>query len=381
MKSWISIPFYLWKNTLRRWLEYPASPVSKAFIPILLGFLSLLVLGLFAAIERELSAQLDQSQVFTVVSSEFVQGDSAPTILSRTYEEEMLWQARFPDAFLVHARQPLLSANFRGKNLPVMAMTAGSEALAPRGDHEQPPATRLLTRDPSLCQPREQITFGNLRLLTEVNQSPEWMTRDLGTDEAVVADVTLAHSALQKGFIHHVVARLQNLNELRRYVDEMRAYYRAENRRVKTVSAVEILENLERIRRFQFMAKTLILISCCSILSFTLGSIAWLEYRQDAYLLALLRSFGTPVTVLWCHMLLENLILVLGGIMLVWTTWASLCERALPKLQQLGMQAQTVPQLGTKELWVLLAAGTAGVMLAMTPVAFALRRQPGLILQ
>ena len=64
MKFWTLIPFYLWKNTCRRWLEYPVSPVSKMLIPALLGFLAVIVLTLFGEIERELRLQLEKASVY-----------------------------------------------------------------------------------------------------------------------------------------------------------------------------------------------------------------------------------------------------------------------------------------------------------------------------
>jgi len=381
MTSLISIPFYLWKNTSRRWFEYPVSPVSKILIPTLLGYLSILVLTLFAGVERELRDQLNRSSALTVVSTEFVQGAATATLLARTYEEELIWKERYPKGQTAYVRQPLVSTEVRGLNLPVLAYADVADAGL-SADPDAPPGVWLLVRTPSTWNDHEEVLYGSsLRVRAQVRQAPDWLNRNLMINDAVAVSVELADQALQKGFITHSVARLADLEELKRYVAETTAYYRAENRQVKIISALSLLEELERIRKIQQIVKTMIVVGCGIILALTLGSIAWLEYRQDAYLLALLRSFGSPPVMLLVHMFFENLALVLAGILLVWFSWSRLYQWAVPQLQAVGMQSREIPSLGGADLGILLAAGITGVVLAMIPVAFGLRKKPGLILQ
>jgi hypothetical protein len=381
MTSLISIPFYLWKNTSKRWFEYPVSPVSKILIPTLLGYLSILVLTLFAGVERELRDQLNRSSALTVVSTEFVQGPAAATLLARTYEEELIWKERYPGGQKAYVRQPLVSTEVRGMNLPVLAYTDPNDAALPV-DPEAPPGIWLLVRNPSTWNDHEEVLYGSsVRVRAGVRQAPEWLNKNLMMSDAVAVSIELAETALQKGFITHSVASLSDLEELKRYVAETNAYYRAEKRQVKIISALGILEELERIRQIQQIVKTMIVVGCGIILALTLGSIAWLEYRQDAYLLALLRSFGSPPIMLLIHAFFENLTLVLAGILVVWFSWSRLYQWAVPQLKAVGMQSGEIPSLGGSDLAILLAAGITGVVLAMIPVAIGLRKKPGLILQ
>ncbi len=200
--------------------------------------------------------------------------------------------------------------------------------------------------------------------------------------ESVVAvPVVMIEPWLHNGFMNLTVADFSSIGAVEKFVREVSAFYRAEGRNVKIVSALEILRNLERINAIQAVVRTLIVLGCGVILALTLGSVAWLEYRQDAYLLALLKSFGTPSSVLLFHMFLENLILVLGGIFIVRLAWAPLYSMAGPHLQAIGFQSTELPPIAAADLGIILLAGVTGVLFAMLPVSFGLRKPAGLILQ
>ncbi len=382
MKSWTLIPFYLWKNTCRRWLEYPVSPVSKILIPTLLGFLAIIVLTLFAEIERELREQLSRNSVYTVVVSEFVGSDSAPTILRRSIEEELLWSGHYGEDTIKQVRQPLVSASLgRHKSVPLLAYTASVTDFRQLLDPTEPPSVSLLSDDASLAGQSKVITMGRVTTVATVRPVPKWVSRDMGLETAVAVPVEMVQIPLNKGFINHMVASLDSIEEVERFVGDVSSYYRAEKRQVKILSALAILKNLERITGIQKIVKTLIVVGCGIILALTLGSIAWLEYRQDSYLLALLKSFGTPSVVLLLHMFFENLLLVFSGIMIVSLGWPSLYSMAVPKLQAIGLMAATLPAIPSSDVSIILIAGLVGVVLAMVPVAFSLRKPAGLILQ
>lgn len=382
MKSWTLIPFYLWKNTFRRWLEYPVSPFSKILIPVLLGFLAVIVLALFAEVERELRQQLSENSVFTVYTSEFVPKDSAATVLRKTYEEEVLWTGRFGAGVVRQVRQPLTSAtvNFT-QTVPVIAFTSSLEGFDADEGNENPPTVWLLSDDRARQGHLEEISITGKRTVAVVREVPPWIRRGLSMESAVAVPIVMIESYLQNGFINHTVAELDSIETVEQYVSETTSYYRAEQRNLKIVSALDILRNLERITAMQSIVRTLIVVGCGIILALTLGSIAWLEYRQEAYLLALLKSFGTPSWVLLIHMFLENLVLVLGGMLLVRFTWEHLYGMAAPHLQAIGIQSTELPPIASGDMNIILLAGVVGVFFAMLPVAFGLKKPAGLVLQ
>lgn len=385
MISWISIPFYLSKNTSKRWLEHPVSPLSKMLVPGLLSFLAVMVLALFSSVEEELTRQLERSSIYQVVSTEMIYGDRTEEMIPLSAIEESMWRRHFPGTEIIQVKQPAVSARIGGNpNLPVLASGSASQlfdlADATAGP-EAPPRLILLTNRPRDATEGVSVKYGNTTAYAHIATIPAWVQRDLGMEEVLLAPSFTVEPLLRRGFAMHTVARMRTTAEVREYVTTAQAFYRAEGRQVKILSALPLLEELDRLRKTQVLVRTLIVMGCGVILAMTLGSIAWLEYRQEAYLLALLRSFGTPAIMLFLHMLLENLLLVVCGILAAWLAWFALRTHAASWLGESGIGRLDAVAPAQADFLIVLIAGVAGVCLAMLPIAIGLRRPPGLLLQ
>jgi len=340
------------------------------------------VLTLFAEIERELREQLASNSVYMVAVSEFVPKNNAPTILQRTYEEELLWTGRYGMEVIKQVRQPLLSVVMDGdRDIPLLAFTSSLSDFEQTEDPALPPAVSLLSDDPVYQGQSVDVALVNKRTLAKVKPVPEWVRMGLAMETAAVIPVEMIGNQLNEGFINHMIADLESIGDVESFVKNVTAYYRAENRQVKVISALPILENLERINGIQNIVRTMIVLGCGIILALTLGSIAWLEYRQDSYLLALLKSFGTPSVILLFHMFLENLLLVLTGMAIVVAVWAPVYRMAGSQLQSIGLNATSMPPIPSSDIAIIVLSGLVGVVFAMVPVAIGLRKPPGLILQ
>ncbi len=350
-------------------------------MPALLGFLALVVLALFAAIEQELREQLKEASVYSVYSNEFVSWEKAPTLLRKTYEDEAMWQEKYGAGVRV-VRQPIGSAKWKGGR-PMPIYSQSSDKLSSEGFEAEYdfPVGKILTRDNRLPAEWIEVYVANRRLMVKSGKLPEWMEQHLSVDTALMVPDELARPVLDKGFICHISATFDDLGQVRSFLAESRAYYDADRRQVNIVSALEILESLERLTLIQKVVRSLIVIACGVILAMTLGSVAWLEYRQDSYLLALLKSFGAPTWMLLLHAFLENLLLVVIGISLVRLLWGPVLKMSAPFMRSLGFEANDVIGVPLTDFGVILLAGLFGVLLAMVPVALGLRKQPGLILQ
>jgi hypothetical protein len=351
-------------------------------IPALLGLLAVIVLTLFGEIERELRHQLEKASVYSVYVSEFVAAENAPTILRKSYEDELMWTSRYGEGVFRQLRQPLASAVWdRSISVPVYAYASPVEGLDAGTGEMDFPVTWLVTEPGARRRPWEEVSITDKRTLAKTADVPPWIRKGLSVSSALMAPVAMVEPILNQGFINHMLVDLRTVDEVQRFVTEAGAYYRADKRQIKIVSALEILKNLKRITDIQRIVRTLIVMGCGVILALTLGSIAWLEYRQDSYLLALLKSFGTPSFLLLLHMFMENLLLVLAGITLARLAWNPLYEMAAPRMQLIGLNTAGVPVLPAADLAIIVLAGVVGVVLAMIPVALGLRRPPGLILQ
>jgi len=384
MKSWTSIPFYLWKNTSRRWFEHPVSPVSKMLIPALLAALAALVLTFFGEIERELQEQLARKSAFVAIASEYVAKENAATLLASSFEEEIMWGSRQGSGQVRQVMQPLSSATYgeRG-SAPILAYSPAVSDLVPQTpDANAPPTVWFLASDAREANvDLRNFEIAGRRVSPIPAPIPSWVSREMAMGSAVCMPDEMVLPLLLQGYIRHTVAQLESLESLRTFVRDFDAYHAAEERQVKIVSSLEILAEIERISGIQAVVRSIIVAACGLILSLTLGSLTWLEYRQDIYLLALLRSFGTPRAVLAVHLFFENLVLVLAGLAIVWACWKPVYQKLHPQMAEIGFTTERMPVLDTSDAWMILTAAILGVVIALIPVMIGMRKPSGLVLQ
>lgn len=171
------------------------------------------------------------------------------------------------------------------------------------------------------------------------------------------------------------VARLQEL---------VRAQARLEDRQVRLDSSLGTLNRLEELLAGQRLTRVALAVGLALILSLILGALALLEFRHEAYLLALLRSFGVRGFVLAVHFFLENFALTLGGVFLGLWIYTKLAGELLTQFSGQLASGVAVPPLATipsrDDIEILVAAAGVGVVLAVLPVLWGLRKRPGLIL-
>ena len=186
---------------------------------------------------------------------------------------------------------------------------------------------------------------------------------------------------LISGLQSHTHARLDSYEEVKRFTQMLNAYFRVEQRSAQVQSSLEILRQIQEMTKLQVQLRSAVIAGCGIILALIIGTIAWLEFNQESYLSALLRSFGVPSIFLFIHSLFENLVLVLMGVGISLWGWPSLysqISQQSPLLQGLDPSSLIVPK---DDLFVLLSFAIAGVVLALLPILIGLRRQPGHILQ
>lgn len=349
---------------------------------MLLGFLATMILTLYAEIERELESQLAKNSIYRVFTNELVSSQKADTLLVRIYEEELMWSARYGEENVIHLQQPLLSATWK-KDQSVPIIVYGSSLAEFRSDNSlvEPAKIWFLSKGDLNLRPVERISILDRNTVAYPAEIPDWVAYNLSIDKAIAIPLEFMEASLKKGFINYSIANLSSLDEVEDYIKQVVAYHSAEGRKIKISSSLEIIRNLEKIRKFQRLARAGVLIGCGVILACTLGSIAWLEYRQEAYLLALLRSFGTPRIILQLHAFFENFLLVFVGLSLSLLLWKVLYRSSDLFLKDLGFEKTGSLALPVYDISIIMLAGIIGVLLSMIPITFGLRKPIGLILQ
>jgi len=379
MSSLISIPFYLWKNTFNRWLESPTSPLTKILVPFLLSTLALLVMLLFSGVEAELRNKLNRVGLRTVIVQEsHLPGDAFNRIQMSQVEHEN-WKEQYKDVQTV--RQLLIGGKWASlTHVPVISYNEDIPEFSKFIIADGEPQVLLLQKRKH-TEVEQKVEFADLTVFAKPVDMPERLGKTLNRDVVIAAPETMLAPFFQSGFASTTLITLPSTDEVKIVTNTVRAYYRAEGRRVRIQSAYELLEDLKQLTETQKRVRAVIIIAVATILALILGTIALMESRQEAYLHSLLRSFGVSRLSLAIHTLLENILLVAAGLALA----AYALKRALP------YAANKIPMLKGQDLSLLiksegdtramLIAISAGVILALLPSLFGLRKSIGRVLQ
>ena len=380
MRSWTSIPFYLWKNTCNRWIEHPVSPFAKILLPYLLALLGILVLVLFSQVERQLRDQLARQGLRTIVLTEVTMADEAPAMLIRSLSEESMWVGLFGRQQVNILRQPLASAVWQNRRgIPIIAYSTPLPGI-PASDPAKPGI--FLLQSPLLSSSSQSLSVAEVHFQAQPAPMPAWMGRQLDHNLALAVPLSIVTPLLHNGFATTTLIELEDPNAVAHAQTTLEAYYKSENRRFRILSSIEILENLRNLSSTQSLIRSAIFLAIAFILALMLGNVAMLEYRQDAYLLALLRSFGVPRILLLAHTLLENCLLVGSGVVLAVVSWHPLSGLVTEHFGPMA-SIRAIPRdaAAAADLATLFAAAAAGVFLSILPVTTGLRRPIGAVLQ
>lgn len=380
--SWTSIVFYLWRNTCRRWFESPISPLSKVLLVVVLSFFAVAILALFKGVEKEIAERLARRDLNSVTVTEFVSGREATTRLRQSLSEERMWSKRYDPTRFRQIWRAVASAEWGESRVGIFSFVDEALFTEIANSPAEIPTAKLLLRDPGSNAEevyQEVVKINERKLSLRIGEMPDWMKLQFDDESVIVGPMALMRGLLENGYVTYSVAELDSLEEVLRYESEVRAFHRSEGNRVEVVSAANILRDLELLQTIQGKVRVALVSGCGFVLAVVMASMAWLEFRDDQYVLALLRSFGTPRAWLLVHSLWENVLLVSAGIALIPVIWRFLLDAGLLSFAELGIAAE-LGGITWSDLEVLALAGSVGCLLAILPVAFGLRKQVGLVL-
>ncbi|HZV33230.1 MAG TPA: hypothetical protein VFB72_01535, partial [Verrucomicrobiae bacterium] len=147
-------------------------------------------------------------------------------------------------------------------------------------------------------------------------------------------------------------------------------------------SALPLVHELDELKRRRIEWEGLLAAMLGGAVALVYGAIAVLEFRQNLYVGALLRSFGSPPVLLFLKYLFENILLVNLAAILALTLTAMLHSAifgglGLPTdaLNSSGGNPYTSAAVLSVFVWI-----NAGALLSSLPVAIGLRQPVGEIL-
>lgn len=371
MSWWIFIHFYLWQNSLRRWWEQPLSLFSKLVVAGLLGLMgSFVVLGL-KELGEQLDRRLNDRDTLAVIIFETVPRETALSALLSGECGDQEWRAFGTDAstFL----QAATSADTeRGQRVQVIAVENPErhglvDDLYFFTEHQPPDETLEFSIRQYRSEARTHRPTADARMLLK------------GRD-ALIGSAGRLTAALANGFTKSTVLHANSVDDVQRVDNAVAALSRVEGKRMMIQSNLRILLELRKVREIQAQALFWVAAGSSLVLGLVFGSLAWMEFREERYLLSLIRSFGVGRWTLFTHALIENCMLAIGGVLAGIGVLRLFISHAHLDALKIGWLKTAGSLYGSEGQMLILGAAMGGV-LSCIPIAIGLRKPLGLVLK
>jgi hypothetical protein len=338
------------------------------------------ILVSFHLLERSLRARLERFGLNSLVVRETVTAN----------DPEMLAGLDRPDRFepleqfgeKVRLRQLFMRAQTEWlTDLPVMAYPAEAMgALAPWLD----------ARSPIICLSETLPEFVQMRISLNhhseqaIVRRPGDFWRPLIDENVLLVPQGWAPDAERVGFLETTLFRKTgNRHPMPQYVNAVKALYQVDRRPPPQIqSALPLLRELEDLQRRQKQWRGLLAGLLGLAMALVFGAIAVLEFRQNLYVTALLRSLGTPARFLYLRQWLENAFL--ANVAAV-TAIAAIAFWHEPVFRALGFPRSVLDLAQSNPYWsietgLILLWTNIGAFLSSLPVAAGLREPVGEVL-
>jgi hypothetical protein len=371
MNWWISIVFYLWRNSLRRWLEQPLGLLSKLLIAALIGGLGALVISGAAYLGDELDRQLSSRDALAIMVTESVSTSRANAMISPEDTEEAAWAEVAVESIVLY-QSPVTGAVEAMRELELIGLR--------NPEIHGYPETLVLISERRPPGETTTVNLDGFRVEALILPPTGKMAGFGMQNEFLIAPLNRIAPLLQRGFFRKIHLQVASLEEMRRVHDIVDVMKTVENRRINIISTRDLLERLALIRKVQGYVLLTASLGSALVLGLTCGALAWMEFREDRYLLALIRSFGIGRPTLLMHSVMENCMVAVFGV--ICGLAAILLAIASLDLDQFGLAwLQTVNLSGRREIIGLIFGAFCGGLLSCLPIGIGLHKPLGLVLK
>ncbi|MFT4175414.1 MAG: hypothetical protein QM627_02050 [Luteolibacter sp.] len=345
--------------------------LSKLLIAALLGLFGTFVILGVKNLGHQLDQQLNDSEVLAVIVTETVNTQQAPGMLMPGVMEVEPWKALSRELVIYYQSGGLAEIE-NGRRTVAWAI----DDLA----HHQLDDDFYLLSDQMKKGATLEFEINGQRSQAIVHSHTPDTALILQGRETIVGGVERLSPVLASGFSRVLLIRAKSVREVQKAHDIVDALSSVEGRQVQIQSNLRVLRDLERVRNIQAQALVWVTVGSSLVLGLVFGSLAWMEFREERYLLSLIRTFGVGRVTLLVHALIEHCLLSIGGVLLgigILQTFISRVD--LKTLRMDWLMSGSILQ--STEGHLLLWGALAGGVLACVPIAIGLRKPLGLVLK
>jgi hypothetical protein len=381
MKSSTLIVSYLWKDTWKRWCEQPGSPLARWFVTLLLMLVASVILVAFQLMERSVRNQMERFGLDTLLVRETVVPDSpdffrhgeGPDHLAilKSNGQKLRLRQLFVRGRTEWQQNNLLVFSYSPDAIPTLASMLSAEN----------PVICLSETLPTKAQMRVRI--GRHSVFADVARPQGWL-KALSSDDMLLVPQGWLADAEQIGWLDTTIfQRSPTAPPMEKIISAVNILSSLDQRTPPQIqSALPLVKELDELTTRQVQWRNWLAGILGVAVSLVYGAIAVLEFRQNLFVCALLRSFGAPSQLLYFRQWLENVLLAnLAALTAVFLV--ALLHQTI--FITLGFSRDILdfsggnPYVGAsiKSIFIWI---NVGALLSSLPVAFGLRRPVGEIL-
>jgi hypothetical protein len=309
MRSSILIGSYLWKDTWKRWLEQPSSPLARLFVTGLLALVATVILVAFHLLERSIRERLERFGLNTVVVRETVTSDSKDLTVFGEGPDRLAPLEQHGQKLRV--RQLFVRGNTEWQDA-VLVLTYSPEAFDHLIEFFSPKTPAILFSEDLPPDVLVRVSVSRQSILAVVRRPQGWL-RPLVAEVMLLVPQGTWPDEERIGYVDTTVfQRNPDAAPVAHIVSAVHSFYAMERDRrspAQIQSALSMIRELEKLKERQTQWRNLLAAILGLAVSLVYGSIAVLEFRQNLFVSALLRSFGAPPRFLFWRHLVENSLL------------------------------------------------------------------------
>lgn len=311
MKSLILTLLYLFKDTLHRWKERPASPLSRVLVSFFLSLCALSFLANYVLSTKLLQDEIRQSGGDLIIAYD-VNPDGKPPLetllqqnLSRLHPCNVLALKQVASATMGKSNYPIaeygIAAYSQLKELPIDCHPR-LLLFGPKQELEQ--------EGPRTVQ-MNQFSFPiHARHLPEHHVLGKVFPQGL----IIVPAGTFSSQGLQNGTTIYIIQAAEMTSALISGIENtLTNLVRLDQRFTSIRSTAPILRRLDILMGNQAECRAAFSIGIAVIVGILLTALASMEFQQNEYVYTLMKSFGVRPVFLVLNFIMENIFLVGGA--------------------------------------------------------------------
>lgn len=355
MKSWILTCLYLFKDTLHRWKERPASPLSRILVAFFLSLCALSFLANYVLSAKMLHDEIRKNGADLIIVFDTVR-DGEPS-------KKNLLQHELPSLY----------------GCDVLVLNDARAGVARVGKTVFP----ILEYNMESCSFLSALGLEDVATVLLYNPSRSPLQAGPCTVTIADFDFSLNASPLPEG---HLLGRLYPSGVILAPEGTFSSGQEVpvENCRyiirVHEMTAARIRDIEEVLMGNQTECRTGFSLGIAVIVGILLTALASMEFRQNEYVYTLMKSFGVRPVLLIMAFIVENAFLI--GVSFAGAVWAFMKTQriVLGEFFKLGNSVLTYADI-RQDLWLLGISLAGCVLLSSIPVAFSACRPIGKVLK